>query len=87
MIKQDSRKGEGVPGSNAVGLSWRKSSASGSGDCVEVAAQDGHVLLRDSKREHLRALMFTFSEWDAFLSGARSGRFDPDMLKTRRTDA
>ena len=76
--------GVGVGDSNAVALSWRKSSASASGDCVEVAAQTGHVLLRDSKSRQALLLRFTFPEWNAFLSETRSGRFDLDALKTRR---
>jgi hypothetical protein len=74
-----------VPDSNAVALSWRKSSASASGDCVEAATQNGHVLLRDSKRKGSNILKVTLSEWEIFLSRARSGSFDADVLKTRRT--
>ena len=69
-----------MPDSDAVALSWRKSSASASGDCVEVAAQNGYVLLRDSKRKRPHHLMFTYSEWEDFLSGTRSGKFDVDIL-------
>ena len=66
--------------SNPVALSWRKSSASASGDCVEVAARTGYVLLRDSKSMRPHTLRFTFSEWETFLSCARSGKFDADIL-------
>jgi len=84
-IGKDSCEGEGVGDSNAVALSWRKSSASASGDCVEVAAQDGHVLLRDSKGRQSHILKFTVPEWDVFLSETQSGMFDLDVLKTRCT--
>jgi len=59
-----------------VSTAWRKSSASGNGDCVEVAFNDGHVLVRDSKDPHSPALSFTRSEWRAFLTGVRDGEFD-----------
>lgn len=60
-----------------TGASWFKSSKSaGSKDCVEVAHVDGGVGVRDSKNPAGPALVFTPSEWDAFLSGAREGEFD-----------
>jgi hypothetical protein len=61
--------------------SWRKSSASAQGDCVEVALQDGSVLVRDSKNRFPYVLYFTYSEWEAFLFGARSGEFDLKSLE------
>lgn len=69
-----------MPDSNAVALSWRKSSASASGDCVEVAVQNGYVLLRDSKKKRPHLLQFTYPEWECFLSDTRSGKFDIDIL-------
>ena len=65
-----------MPSSNPVALSWRKSSASGSGDCVEAAAENGYVLLRDSKRQHSQTLRFTIPKWESFLSDVRSGRLN-----------
>ena len=77
-----------MPDSNAVALSWRKSSASASGDCVEVAALNDYVLLRDSKRKRPHHLTFTYSEWKIFLSAARTGKFDVNILKkTVRTNS
>lgn len=57
---------------------WYKSSRSSAGsECVEVAHLDGgHVGVRDSKNPNGPALVFTPSEWDAFLSGAINGEFD-----------
>jgi hypothetical protein len=58
---------------------WRKSSFSmGGGDCLEVAFLDsGEVGLRDAKNgDQGPVLVFTPSEWQAFLSGAKDGEFD-----------
>jgi len=56
---------------------WQKSSASGGQqDCVEVAfLKSGNIGLRDSRNPTGPALIFTPSEWDAFLGGARDGEF------------
>jgi hypothetical protein len=56
---------------------WRKSSASAMNDCVEVAfASADRILVRDSKAPEGPVLEFTDSEWNAFLTGVRSGEFD-----------
>jgi Domain of unknown function (DUF397) len=55
---------------------WLKSSFSQNGDCVEIAFKDKKVLVRDSKRPHESFLIFTSSEWSAFLAGVRNGEFD-----------
>jgi hypothetical protein len=60
--------------------SWYKSSASSyNGNCVEVSQlQDGRVAVRDTKdKASGPALIFTQPEWDAFLTGAKNGEFDP----------
>ncbi|MET7773575.1 DUF397 domain-containing protein [Nocardia sp. NPDC005366] len=60
------------------GARWFKSSRSSAGsECVEVAHLDsGHVGVRDSKNPGGGLLVFTSSEWDAFLAGARDGEYD-----------
>lgn len=60
--------------------SWRKSSFSGMGDCVEVRrGHDGSACVRDSKDPDGPNLRFTASEWQAFVEGVRAGEFaDPD---------
>ena len=58
---------------------WRKSTLSSAGDnCVEVAfAADGRAGVRDSKQLGLGPiLVFTRTEWVAFLGGVREGEFD-----------
>ncbi|WP_067464850.1 DUF397 domain-containing protein [Nocardia amamiensis] len=60
------------------GARWFKSTRSSAGsDCVEIAHLDsGHVGVRDSKNPADGVLVFTPSEWDAFVSGTRDGEFD-----------
>ena len=55
-------------------MKWRKSSASASEGCVEVAAVKNVMLVRDSKNAHGPVLEFSDPEWLQFL------------IKVRRTD-
>jgi len=60
------------------GVTWIKSRRSGptGGNCVEVAFLDGgEIAVRNSRHPDGPALIFTGSEWDAFLGGARDGQF------------
>jgi hypothetical protein len=61
-----------------TGAIWRKSSLSGpwTDNCVEVAFVDGAIGVRDSKNPTGPVLVFTPSEWDAFVDGAKDGEFD-----------
>jgi hypothetical protein len=56
---------------------WRKSSFSGTtGNCVEVAGQDGTVFVRDSKDNgHGPVHRCTTAEWRAFVAGIRNREF------------
>jgi hypothetical protein len=66
-----------APGSDRP-ATWHKSTYSGptGGNCVEIAVlSDGRVALRNSRQPEGPALVFTSSEWDAFLRGARDGEF------------
>jgi hypothetical protein len=56
--------------------SWRKSTASTQGNCVEVATVGESVLVRDSKNPLESRLCFTRAEWAAFLAGVGAGEFD-----------
>jgi hypothetical protein len=56
-------------------LVWRKSSRSGTSNCVEVALHGALVLVRDSKDPLGPVLTFSKDEWDAFLAGVRRGEF------------
>jgi hypothetical protein len=58
---------------------WTKSSRSngnGGNNCVEVAALDEAVAVRDSKDPTGPVLIFFGTEWAAFIDGARAGEFD-----------
>ncbi len=58
------------------GMNWRKSSHSGgaSGNCTEVAAVPGAVLVRDSKSPDGPRLAFGRSAWEAFAASLRAGK-------------
>lgn len=62
---------------SSIAATWVKSSYSGpQGNCVEVAhLSDGSVAMRNSRHPDGPALVFTTAEWEAFLTGARSGEF------------
>ncbi|MFD1543699.1 DUF397 domain-containing protein [Nonomuraea guangzhouensis] len=58
---------------------WRKSSHSGGdgGNCVEVATNlPGVIAVRNSRHRSDKPLIFTPSEWAAFLAGVNDGEFD-----------
>jgi len=57
------------------GMNWRKSSYSGgaSGNCTEVAAVPGVVLVRDSKDPRGPVLAFGREAWDAFATALKAG--------------
>ncbi|RGA05587.1 DUF397 domain-containing protein [Microbispora triticiradicis] len=58
---------------------WRKSTRSGAngGNCVEVASNlRGLIAVRDSKNPDGPKLLFTPSEWRAFIGGVKDGEFD-----------
>ena len=56
---------------------WHKSSRSGGGECVEVADNlPGIVAVRDTKNSDGGTLIFTESEWAAFIAGVKGGEFN-----------
>jgi Domain of unknown function (DUF397) len=72
-----------MPPARRAGLSeqgtpstWRKSSFSQGGDCVEWRHGDSVVYLRASKDPHGAVLEFTHREWQAFTAGVKHGEAD-----------
>ena len=60
-------------------VTWGKSTRSGAnGNCVEVARLKEAIAVRDSKNPSGPVLVFTPTEWEAFLEGAKRGEFDSD---------
>jgi hypothetical protein len=68
----------GMDASTLTGATWIRSRRSGptGGNCVEIAfLADGQIAMRNSRHPQGPALIFTRSEWDAFLGGAKDGEF------------
>jgi hypothetical protein len=55
---------------------WRKSTFSGEGDCVEWLAIDDQMRIRNSGHRDGDVLVFTRSEWLAFIAGVKDGQAD-----------
>jgi hypothetical protein len=57
---------------------WRKSHRSNDGgNCVEIADNmPGVVAVRDSNNPGGPVLVFTLTEWHAFVAGVKQGEFD-----------
>ena len=53
-------------------IAWRKSTASDTSGCVEVAIVDGSVLIRDSANPNGAVLELPPVAWSFFLTRARS---------------
>lgn len=72
----------GIPALELQGITWRKSRRSNStGNCVELAelSTDGDVAVRNSRDPEGPALIYTRSEIEALILGAKDGDFD-DLL-------
>jgi hypothetical protein len=73
-----SRIHNGMNAGTLTDVTWIRSRHSGptGGNCVEVAfLADGQIAMRHSRHPQGPALIFTRSEWDAFLAGAKDGEF------------
>ena len=55
---------------------WRKSSRSGSSNCVELAPVATQVAARDSQRPAQTPLAIDRRAWSAFAHATRIGRYD-----------
>jgi len=59
------------------GAPWRKSSLSGEGaSCVEMAFVDNDVAVRDTKDRDGGTLIFSRTEWNAFIGNIKNGKLD-----------
>ena len=56
-------------------IAWRKSTASSTGNCVEVAVVGGSVLIRDSAMPDGVVLRLVPSAWSAFTARTRGKGF------------
>jgi hypothetical protein len=75
--KFEIQPGRSVPADRLGAVAWRKSRASGAGNCVELAPLgEGAVAVRHSLDPHGPALIYTSAEIAAFVAGARNGEFD-----------
>src|SRR3982751_4103331 len=65
----------GVPANELTGVTWRKSSFSAAGNCVEFAklGRHGAVAVRNSRFPEGPALVYTRSEIDALIRGKKTG--------------
>ncbi len=68
----------GTPASEIADVRWTKASASDAlNDCVELArVNETEVAVRNSRFPNGPALVFTRSEFSAFLDGASKGEFN-----------
>ena len=57
-------------------LFWLKAQASGATGCVEIASTVDKIAMRDSKDPDGPILVYTPTEFSAFLKGARNREFD-----------
>jgi hypothetical protein len=64
-----------------AGLQWRKARRSAAnGACVELAAANGKVIVRDTKDRNGPFMGYSSGAWRSFVADARMGRFDLDRL-------
>lgn len=53
-------------------VTWRKSSFSQNGDCVELACDTTRIFVRDSKDPNEHTLSFRPADWAAFILRVKS---------------
>jgi len=75
-----------VTDSEQSDIIWHKSTASGTGNCVEVAVVNGSILVRNSRGPLGSVLSFTCQAWAAFLNGVNDGEFAATEPETSSCD-
>jgi hypothetical protein len=58
------------------GFPYRRSSFSGGDNCVSVAFTSDDVRVRHSRRGEQGTLVFSRSEWAAFIAGVKAAEFE-----------
>jgi hypothetical protein len=67
---------------------WRKSRHSmANGNCVEVAAVDDAVVVRDSVEPGDIVVSYSACAWHAFIDDAKNGKFDTSRSSWSTADA
>lgn len=66
------RSGSGTPDPRGAAGNWRKSSHSGTGNCVEAGHGPGVVGVRDSALEQSPVLKFGPAAWVAFTAALKA---------------
>ncbi|MFI5897661.1 DUF397 domain-containing protein [Actinoplanes sp. NPDC051513] len=61
-------------------LAWRIATRSAGGNCVQVAAANNLIAVRNSRNPEGEVILYTKPEFAAFLDGAKKGEFD-DLLE------
>lgn len=65
-------------GSEPSSLTWRKSSHSQCGECVEIATlMQSSIVVRDSKNPDGPRLAYSANEWRSFIQQIKAGESDP----------
>lgn len=58
------------------GLVWRRARYCYTGECVEVARQDGIILMRDSKDPQGGVVRISDDDWTSLVSDIKAGALD-----------
>ena len=61
---------------NYSNLTWRKSSFTDNGECVELAEVDDAVMVRNSNHPARGTVRFTRAQLAAWIVGIKAGEFD-----------
>jgi hypothetical protein len=61
---------------HGTSLDWCRASLCAAGECVEIAAHQDVVIMRNSARPDSGYVFFSPKEFGAFLAAAKAGEFD-----------
>jgi Domain of unknown function (DUF397) len=66
---------EAATGREAARSGWRRASICAGGECVEVAAANGRVQIRNSTDPSVAVTVFP-ADWRVFIEAVKAGEFD-----------